>query len=70
MVTLVPPALPGEEAFPLPAAEPHAASATAIATASAAAAVTASHRGWPVSPDLRMLGIAFLLAPEGPLETF
>src|SRR5450759_1951516 len=41
MVTLVPPALPVEEALPLPAAEPHAASATV----SAAAAVTASHRG-------------------------
>src|ERR1035438_3148721 len=67
MFTLVPPALPVEEALPLPAAEPHAASATVSA---AAAVVTASHRGRPVSPDLRMLGIAFLLAPEGRIETF
>src|ERR1035441_3249447 len=65
MVTLVPPFFPVEEAWPRPAAEPHAASAPV----SAAAAVTASHRGRPVSPDLRMLGIGFLLAPEGRLET-
>ena len=65
MVRLVPPAFAVDDAaLPLPAAEPHAASATVIVVAAA----SVSHlRPLAWLPDLPM---AFLRAPQGRFDSF